>query len=357
MRISSTSAIGISYFAALTLGCGGQPEGGADGSAGTLRAAIEIGASTHDVTEVRFDIVASDGGCDATPIGSQTVGLQAERAPPSGSGELGPHHFASSLFTLPPGDYRACATPLRSDLTASAECGQASDTTTVTTEQSLELTLVSQCAGTASGGAEVAVTLNDPPAITGVTVTDSTYVTVCESAKIAVTAEDPNADAMTYDWSIVAGPDGGHLTATDQNATFSGQVGDYVLRVTATDAHAAQTSFSFTMHVADATCVVPAEVQAIFVGNCAPCHTTGSSGGLKLDPADVAYTSLVGHGVGAAACSSRTRALPGDAENSYIIAKLRNTAGICGQPMPRGKPALPEEQIQAIEAWIDALPH
>ncbi|HYQ15222.1 MAG TPA: hypothetical protein VEQ58_05685, partial [Polyangiaceae bacterium] len=111
------------------------------------------------------------------------------------------------------------------------------------------------------------------------------------------------------------------------------------------------------LHVADATCVVAPEVQNILINNCAPCHTTGSSGGLKLDPADVAYSSLVGHSVGAAACSSQTRVIPGDAAGSYLIAKLRNTPGICGVQMPRGRPPLAEADIQTIESWIDALPH
>ena len=89
--------------------------------------------------------------------------------------------------------------------------------------------------------------------------------------------------------------------------------------------------------------------------------TTGTSdsnsGGLKLDPADVAFASLVNHNVGAAACSGSVRVVPGEPENSYVVAKLRNAPGICGLQMPRGRPPLPEEEIQTIEAWIAALPH
>ena len=40
-----------------------------------------------------------------------------------------------------------------------------------------------------------------------------------------------------------------------------------------------------------------------------------------------------------------------------IIAKLRAQAGICGQPMPLGRPPLPENEIQTIGFWIEALPH
>lgn|GEM_PF-6323695 len=358
MRKRIHAAVGGIGVAVFTLSCGSQPVGEPDERAGSLRAAIEIGASTHDVAAVRFDLVAVDDGCDAAALSTLTVPLEAELAPASVTGgEAGAHHFASGLFTVAAGDYRVCATPLRADAVASDDCAQTSDVTTVAAELTTQVTLVSQCQGASAGGLDVAVALNDPPHITAVTVTESTFITVCESANIAVSAEDTNGDALTYGWSVVSGPDGGSLRSSEASATFSGPPGDYVLRVTATDTHAAEAAFLVTVHVTDATCFVPPEVQNIITSQCAPCHTTGSSGGLKLEPADIAYTSLVNQGVGASACASQVRVTPGDAPNSYLIAKLRNTPGICGVQMPRGRPALPEEQIQTIEAWIDALPH
>lgn len=349
--------MGCVCLASFSVSCGSQPIDEPEERAGSLRAAIEFGPSTHDVTAVRFDLVGADAACDAAALATLTVPLEAELAPASVAGEAASHHFASGLFTVPPGDYRACATPLRADSSASEACAQASELATVAAELTTQLALVSQCQGTSAGGLDVAVSLNDPPQITAVTVTPSTFITVCESASIAVTAEDPNADSLSFGWSVVSGPAGGRLRSSEGSATFSGEPGDYVLRVTATDTHAAEASFLVSLHVTDATCSVPPEVQAIITSQCAPCHTTGSSGGLKLDPADVAYTSLVNHNVGAAACSSQVRVIPGDAANSYLIAKLRNTMGICGLPMPRNRPPLPEEQIQTIEAWIDGLPH
>jgi PKD domain len=357
MRARIHSAVGVVCLAGFALGCGSQPLPEPDGQVGSLRAAIELGASTHDVAGVRFDLVPSDSGCDSPALATLTVPLEAELAPASVSGDAAAHHFASGLFTLAPGDYRACATPLRADASASAECAQASDVATVAAEQAAQLTLVSQCQGAASGGLGVAVTLNDPPKITAVTVTASAFITVCESANIAVTAEDPNGDVLSYAWSVTSGPEGAHLRSADASATFSGQPGDYVLRVTVADVHAAEASSLIPIHVTAATCVVPPEVHSIITTQCAPCHTTGASGGLKLDPADVAYTSLVNHAVGATACASETRVVPGDAASSYLMAKLRGSPGICGVPMPRNRPALPEEQLQTIAAWIDSLPH
>jgi len=358
MRNRIHSVIGGVCLTGFTLSCGSQLVDGPEGPVGSLRAAIEIGPSSHDLAAVRFDLVSAVSGCDAPPLASHTVPLEAELAPASLSeGETVQHHFASSLFTVTPGDYRACATPLRADSSASEVCAQASDLTTVVVEQASELTLVSQCQGTPAGGLDVAVTLNDPPQITAVTVTKSTYITVCESANIAVTAEDPNGDALAYSWSVISGPSGGSLIPTEATATFSGPVGDYVLHVTATDTHTAEVFFLFAVHVTNATCFVPPEVQNIIAEKCSPCHTTGSSGGLKLDPADVAYKSLVNQGVGATACASQLRVLPGHAQDSYLIAKLRNTPGICGVAMPRNRPPLAEEEIRTIEAWINALPH
>lgn len=353
--VSKLASIGLM---ALGSACSSQPLDTPDGNAGSLRAAIELGASTHDVTAVRFDVVAAEGSCDDAPLSTHTAALEAELAPAALNGaEAEQHHFASSLFTLLPGAYRVCATPLTSESAPSAVCGAASDLAQVSAEQSSQLTLVSQCQADASGGLDVAVTLNNPPQIQAVTVTDSTYITVCESAELVVAASDPDADALEYAWSVVSGPAPGSLRSNGAAATFSGPAGDYVLSVTATDTHAAHASFLVTIHVSDATCEVSPAVFDIINAKCSPCHTTGASGGLKLAPADVAYASLVNHAVGAAACASHVRVVPGDPEASYIIAKLRGAAGICGLPMPRNRPALPEEEIQTIENWIESLPH
>lgn len=343
---------------ALGLSCSSQPLDTPEAAAGSLRAAIELGASTHDVTAVRFDVVPQEGSCEDAPLFTHTATLEAELSPASLNGGEGEHHhFASSLFTLAPGAYRVCATPLSSDSAPSTVCGAASELSQVSAEETSQLTLVSQCQGDTSGGLDVAVTLNNPPRISEVTVTDSTYVTVCESAELVVTASDPDDDALEYAWSVVSGPGGSSLRPNGAGATFSGPAGDYVLSVTVSDTHGADASFLVTIHVSDATCQVPPAVFAIIGAKCSPCHTTGASGGLKLDPADVAYASLVRHTVGAAACGSQVRVVPGDAQGSYLIAKLRGTPGICGLQMPRGRPALPEEEIQTIQNWIESLPH
>jgi len=49
--------------------------------------------------------------------------------------------------------------------------------------------------------------------------------------------------------------------------------------------------------------------------------------------------------------------VPGDSAASYLVAKLKGEAGICGVRMPHNLPPLPKEEIATIEAWINALPH
>lgn len=336
-------------------GCGDGDTGHDPGTVGSLRAAVQISGDRHDVTAMRIDIVAASDACDATPLATETVALEDEAAPASlvGSGE---HAFADGLFVLPPGAYRVCATPLAGE-GPSAECGPTEEVADVSADTTTEIVLYSQCAGDANGGLDTVVALNDQPQITDLSLSPSKFITVCESATVAVTATDPDGDELTYTWAIASGPEGGSLRTDGAEATFSGAAGDYTLELTVEDGHGGVAALSFPIHVSAATCEVPEDVYAIFAAGCSPCHTTGTSGGLSLGSPTAAYANLVGVGSSNATCSGRVRVIPGDSAASYIIAKLRAEPGICGSPMPRNRPALPEEQIASIAAWIDGLPH
>ena len=336
-------------------GCGGGNTGPDPGTTGSLRAAVQISGNRHDVTAMRIDIVAASDTCEATPVASETVQLENEAAPASLVGP-GEHAFADGLFVLPPGAYRVCAAPLAGE-GPSAECGMVEDIADVSADTTTEIVLYSQCAGDANGGLDTVVALNDQPQITDISLSPSKFITVCESATVAVTATDPDGDELSYGWSVASGPDGSRLRTDGGEATFSGPAGDYELALSVEDGHGGAASLSFPVHVSDATCEVPEDVYAIFAGGCSPCHTTGTSGGLSLGSPTAAYANLVGVGSSNATCSSRVRVIPGDSAASYIIAKLRAEPDICGSPMPRNRPALPEEEIASIAAWIDGLPH
>lgn len=92
------------------------------------------------------------------------------------------------------------------------------------------------------------------------------------------------------------------------------------------------------------------QIVPIFTQSCgsSACHTNGgASSGLNLDPAN-AYGELVNAD---AIQSSKPRVDPGNAENSYLIDKLRGTG--VGARMPNGRPALSEDTIQLIVTWIN----
>jgi hypothetical protein len=268
----------------------------------------------------------------------------------------GTHAFSDGLFVLPEGSYRACATPLTFD-GPSTECGVAESGVAVSAGSTAEVVLISQCSGQGNGGADVVVSLNDSPVITEVALNPSTFISVCESLDMSAIAMDANEDDLTYAWSVTVGPDAGRLWADGASAVFSGSPGEYEIELSVDDGHGGSASLAFPVHVSDGVCSAPEAVQNIFAARCAPCHTTGSSGGLKLDPATASFTNLVGVSASSAACADRVRVVPGDSTSSYLIAKLRGAAGICGLPMPRNLPPLPEDEIQTIEAWIDGLPH
>jgi len=344
--------------ALLASGCATATDLDAGERVGSITAAVELGALAHDVTGVRFDVLAAESPCDGTVLATETRALESEPLPATLAGDIGAYRpFADALFVLEPGQYRICATPLASESRPSNRCAQAQMQVRVMEGRTSEVVLVSQCDGTGSGGLDVVVALNDPPRITAVTLDPSKFITVCESLAIGVEAEDPNGDAATYAWTLLAGPDGAQLSGDGASATFSGPAGDYLVEVSAADTRGNSSSLTFPIHVSAATCAVPQAVQTIFEASCSPCHVTGSSGGLRLASAETSYADLVALNAGAPACSSQVLVVPGDPAASYLIAKLRNTAGICGTAMPRNRPALPEEQIQLIEAWISALPH
>jgi hypothetical protein len=217
--------------------------------------------------------------------------------------------------------------------------------------------LISQCSNPGNGAVDVVVALNDAPLINQLTLAPSKFISVCESVTVTAVASDPNADPLSYAWSITSGPAGGRLRTAGETAIFSGAAGDYTLLLSVDDGHGGQAQLEFPIHVSTAECSLPADVEAIISQRCSPCHTERASGGLAMPSAAQAYANLVGVGSHAAACSTRTLVVPGDPASSYIIAKLRGTTGICGAQMPRNAPPLPETEIQTIETWIQSLPH
>jgi glucose/arabinose dehydrogenase len=91
--------------------------------------------------------------------------------------------------------------------------------------------------------------------------------------------------------------------------------------------------------------------QTVIEPECGPCHTTSSSGGLRMPSAEVAFDNLVGVDATTAACAGGLRVAPGDAEASVLYRKVSGE-DLCGPRMPLGG-MLSSDQIDAIRDWID----
>ena len=355
--ISDRTSVWVSAIAGLAaISCGTSTRFDASHGTGQLRVALQSGAALHDVTAVRFEIVPEDAECGSQPLAARSVAIDGDGFAEAGSGPETRHPFSDALFVLAPGTYHACATPLADDA-PSSECAPASALADVSAGKTHELSLILPCVGPGAGGLDVMATLNSPPALQGIVISPSKFISVCEAAAISVDAEDPDGDALSYAFELSAGPDGGKLSSQDETAQFFGPAGDYSLRVIVSDPHGASSQLEFPVHIADADCEVPTEVADIFNARCSPCHTERASGGLALAPAAAAYANLVGQNAAGNGCMDAVRVVPGSASDSYLIAKLRGQAEVCGLPMPRNLPPLPEEELAAIEGWIDALPH
>ena len=91
--------------------------------------------------------------------------------------------------------------------------------------------------------------------------------------------------------------------------------------------------------------------QEILVPSCgfSSCHGTGT-GDLTIATGET-YDVLVG--VPSSAEPDQVLVVPGDAEASYLVAKLEGRAEV-GDVMPPGGGGLDEESLDRIWAWIEA---
>lgn len=94
-------------------------------------------------------------------------------------------------------------------------------------------------------------------------------------------------------------------------------------------------------------------VQPIFTASCAlaGCHSAGSAEAGLVLASGAALQNLVN--VPSTQLPSLRRVLPGDADASYLVRKIRGDGGISGGRMPLNRPPLAAEQIATIVAWIN----
>ena len=89
----------------------------------------------------------------------------------------------------------------------------------------------------------------------------------------------------------------------------------------------------------------------IFSARCTGCHGgSAPAAGLSLEASN-SHANLVN--VASSEKTGAVRVIPGDAENSYLVQKLRGDPGIAGLRMPRnGPPYLTDDQINLVKQWI-----
>lgn len=265
LRVGITTA-----FALTLLGCALQDDVPSAENVGKIDVALSGAGPMHDVEGVHFAVVEASQSCDAAPLVDTTIGDDRPSVmldPSVGSGA--DHAFANTLFVLPPGSYRVCATPLAID-GPSARCTRAEGSASVMAQMTTEVVLVMQCEGEANGGLDLTALLNDPPVIEDLEVLPSRFITTCESAEITVSPNDPNGDELQFAWEVTASPDGASptLEASDPGSTASfstDTAGDYALRVTLTDAHGAETAITLPVQVS--ACEVDLDGPGVFISD------------------------------------------------------------------------------------------
>jgi len=89
----------------------------------------------------------------------------------------------------------------------------------------------------------------------------------------------------------------------------------------------------------------------VFAQRCVGCHGgTLAEAGLNLSGAS-ALAALVN--VASTQRGGAIRVIPGNADGSYLVQKLRGDAGIVGVRMPADGRFLTDEQINVIRQWIN----
>ncbi len=93
-----------------------------------------------------------------------------------------------------------------------------------------------------------------------------------------------------------------------------------------------------------------ADIQSIFSNRCisSGCHNSGAAGGMVLLQGQ-SYANLVN--VASTQEPGKTRVIPGDSANSYIVIKLEGRQ-TNGSRMPLGG-TLDTNSIQNIKNWVD----
>lgn len=108
------------------------------------------------------------------------------------------------------------------------------------------------CDSDQNGGLDIVVVINVAPVIVDLSYTPSKFGSTCAPILLSATAEDADGGIITYGWEVIDAPAAAsYALQSDANtaAFTSATLGDYTLRVTATDDQGASTQLDFPIHI------------------------------------------------------------------------------------------------------------
>ena len=183
-------------------------------------------------------------------------------------GASGEHYVADCLFVVSPGTWSIDElSAIDADGNALSCCeSEFSESVEVSESETSELGGLIQCSTEENGGLDIYATVNTPPTITDVNISPSKFGATCSPISLDVLASDPQGDGIKYSWAVEGSPEGADFDLQDygQQAVFaSSMLGDFELRVTATDDLDASHSLGFPLHIVDDSAGTVCDVEAI----------------------------------------------------------------------------------------------
>lgn len=215
--------LAVAALAALVVfGCGVNETSLINGvGKGSLALTLQPPASVKDeVAGFKVEVFSGQTLADSKYVTLETSHLPAGFVPDAGS----EHDFANALFVLVPGNYHVKTSPMKSEFVPSVLCLPAEADVVVNAGATTTTALVSQCVDADNGGLEVISVLNNNPQILDLTFNPSQFVSTCQNVDATLTAQDPDGDALNYQWTVTDAPP---AQSNTQSINFSADSSHY----------------------------------------------------------------------------------------------------------------------------------